>query len=535
MNRRTGENAINDRLTMNRRDVLRALGSGGAALAWPELGRAGDASEGAAFDAAAARLPLIAPFKGVSDAGRAQGDLRCESLRVTGRWPAALRGRFYRNGPALFERAGQRYHHWFDGDGMVQQFTFSDRGVAHIGRLVRTPKLAAERDAGRFLFPTFGTTIASEAPIQGPDSINVANTNAIEHAGRVLALWEGGSAFALDPNDLATRGPVTWKEGFEQVPFSAHPKLDRHGHLWNIGTFADKLVVWHIDAAGKLASVQTGESPYPNGMAHDVAITERYIVLPLPPIKLNFAAIARGATPEQAFVFERGQPLRILVMKKDDITERRVFELPAQMVFHVGNAYERRDGNIALSFVASADDEFLVHGAVGLVAGQADNGTGASLQSTVLDMRSGRASSEAISGAIEFPRIDPRRIEVETQRLVLVLRPVRRVESLAEPHHREPRHVLGHEAEAEHVLKPGVRLHQRELVVEAMRIGRETWRFDRDAAHGVAFSHVPGEADGIGAVGGFGTGMGAGTHQLVNTPSSAPVCRRDNWHRRTAR
>ena len=410
MNRRTGENAINDRLTMNRRDVLRALGSGGAALAWPELGRAGDASEGAAFDAAAARLPLIAPFKGVSDAGRAQGDLRCESLAVTGRWPAALRGRFYRNGPALFERAGQRYHHWFDGDGMVQQFTFSDRGVAHIGRLVRTPKLAAERDAGRFLFPTFGTTIASEAPIQGPDSINVANTNAIEHAGRVLALWEGGSAFALDPNDLATRGPVTWKEGFEQVPFSAHPKLDRHGHLWNIGTFADKLVVWHIDAAGKLASVQTGESPYPNGMAHDVAITERYIVLPLPPIKLNFAAIARGATPEQAFVFERGQPLRILVMKKDDITERRVFELPAQMVFHVGNAYERRDGNIALSFVASADDEFLVHGAVGLVAGQADNGTGASLQSTVLDMRSGRASSEAISGAIEFPRIDPRRI-----------------------------------------------------------------------------------------------------------------------------
>jgi all-trans-8'-apo-beta-carotenal 15,15'-oxygenase len=293
---------------------------------------------------------------------------------------------------------------------MVQQFTFSGRGVSHRGRLVRTPKLAAEHDAGRFLFATFGTTIKSEAPIQGPDSLNVANTNAIEHAGRVLAMWEGGSAFALDPKDLSTIGAVTWKEGYEQMPFSAHPKLDAAGHLWNIGTFADKLVVWHIDAAGKLAGVQTGERPFANGMAHDVAITARHIVLPLPPVRMNYGAIAQGAAPDQAFVFEKNEPLRILVMSKDDIRQRRVFELPAQMVFHVGNAYERPDGNIALTFVGADNDEFLVHGAVGLVAGQIAGGSGASLQSAVLDLRSGRASVEAISGTIEFPRIDPRRI-----------------------------------------------------------------------------------------------------------------------------
>jgi carotenoid cleavage dioxygenase len=405
--------------TISRRAVLRVFGAAGAtAAAWPALGHAAEANEGAAFDAAVARQPLLVPFKGIGDAGPTGGDLRCESLAVRGRWPAGLRGRFYRNGPAVFERAGQRYHHWFDGDGMVQRFTFSERGVGHVGRLVRTPKLVAEHDAGRFLFPAFGTTIASDAPIQGPDSINVANTNAIEHAGRVLALWEGGSAFALDPNDLATRGPVTWEEGFEQVPFSAHPKLDAAGHLWNIGTFDDKLVVWHIDAAGKLVSVQVGASPYPHGMAHDVAITARYIVLPLPPVKMNFAAIGRGATAEQAFVFEKTEPLRILVMSKNDIRERRIFELPAQMVFHVGNAYERGDGSIALSFVAAADTEFLVHGAPGLVGGQPGVGSDASLQSARLDMASGRASVEAMNGAIEFPRIDPRRIGVPARYLV---------------------------------------------------------------------------------------------------------------------
>ena len=403
--------------TMNRRTALGALGAfglGAVATTLPSFASAAatvaESGEGAAFDAAVADTPWLTPFKGVSDAGPTMGDLRCEALVVTGRWPAGLRGRFYRNGPALFERAGQRYHHWFDGDGMVQQFTFSGRGVSHVGRLVRTPKLVAEHDADRFMFNAFGTTIRSEAPIQGPDSLNVANTNAIEHAGRVLAMWEGGSAFALDPKDLSTIGPVTWKEGFEQIPFSAHPKLDTSGQLWNIGTFADKLVVWHIDASGRLASVQTSESPYPHGMAHDVAVTAQYIVLPLPPVKMNYAAIAQGATPEQAFVFEKNEPLRILVMKKDDIRQRRVFELPAQFVFHVGNAYERADGSIALSYVAARDDEFLVHSALALVAGHVGGPTGSALQSAVLDMKSGRASVESMGDVVEFPRMDPRRI-----------------------------------------------------------------------------------------------------------------------------
>ena len=394
-----------------RRAALRGLAAivAGATLpAWGAPAQA--ATEGAAFDAAAASLPWLRPFKGIDDTAASDAELRCAALAVTGRWPKALRGRFYRNGPAVFERAGQRYHHWFDGDGMVQQFTFGDGGVSHRGRLVRTPKLVAEHDAGRFLYPAFGTTIAGEAPVQGPDSMNVANTNAIEHAGRVLALWEGGSAFDIDPRDLSTRGAVTWKEGFEQMPFSAHPKVDAQGHLWNIGTFADKLVVWHVDPAGRLAGVQVGTSPYPNGLAHDVAITAQYIVLPLPPVKMHYAEIARGATPEQAFVFERDQPLRILVMRKDDIAQRRVFELPAQMLFHVGNAHERGDGSIALSFVGSPDAGFLTRGAVALVAGRIGAPTAAAMHTAVLDLRSGRASVESLGDSVEFPRIDPRRI-----------------------------------------------------------------------------------------------------------------------------
>ena len=103
----------------------------------------------------------------------ARCDRDCEALLLRGRWPAELRGRFYRNGPALFERGAERYHHWFDGDGMVQQFSIGEGRISHRGRLVRTAKLKAEQQAGRFLMSAVGTVIDGGPPASGPDSFNV--------------------------------------------------------------------------------------------------------------------------------------------------------------------------------------------------------------------------------------------------------------------------------------------------------------------------------------------------------------------------
>ena len=256
----------------------------------------------AGFASRVAAQPLLTPFKGVSDV---TGDCVTQQLATRGRWPAALAGRFYRNGPALYERGGERYHPWFDGDGMVQQFTLAGGQISPRGRLVRTSKLLAEQQAGRFLFDAFGMSMAHPAPIGGPDSLNPANTNAVEHAGRILALWEGGSAYSLSPDDLATQGPVAWRDDLRGVPFSAHPKIDTAGHWWNIGSAGRHLVVWHIDARGRRVDVQRGESPVPRGMVHDMAVTQRHLVLPLPPVKLRFDeptdgprqfALARQAT-----------------------------------------------------------------------------------------------------------------------------------------------------------------------------------------------------------------------------------------------
>ncbi len=388
---------------MQRRRLMQAAAA--LAAAGPGLPALARPASAEAFAQALASQPLLTPFKGVDDQG---GERFTERLATRGRWPAELNGRFYRNGPALYERRGERYHHWFDGDGMVQQFTLAGGTLSHRGRLVRTSKLVAEQQAGRFLFNTFGTQVEGGPPISGPDSVNTANTNALEHAGRVLALWEGGSAHALSPKDLSTTGPVTWRSDLKGVPFSAHPKVDAAGQLWNIGTAGAALVVWHIDPAGALVNVQLGPSPYPGGMVHDMAVTARHLVVPLPPVSLNFGQPTDGGP--RRFAMKVGEPLRVLVMEKADISKRRVFELPPQMVFHVGNAHETADGHIVLSYVGAPDASFVDQGAVAVMSGRPQPVSPSRTCVARFDMASGHAQVEALDDLVEFPRIDPRRI-----------------------------------------------------------------------------------------------------------------------------
>ena len=276
---------------MKRRDFIQAFSALLTTGALPAF--AGAQNAGDAFDAAVADKPWLKAFKGVGDATQ---DLHCESLAISGRWPAQLRGRFYRNGPALFERGGQRYRHWFDGDGMVQQFSFDGRNVSHRGRLVRTPKLLAEQRAGRFLFSAFGTGVKGDAPAQGPDSFNTANTNAIEHAGRVLAMWEGGSAFALDPKDLshARRGDVEGRPAAGAVLGAPEDRPAERPPVEHRQPRRASSSPGTSTRNGRLVDAQIGASPYPRGMVHDMAITARHLVVPLPPVKLDFARVVAG-------------------------------------------------------------------------------------------------------------------------------------------------------------------------------------------------------------------------------------------------
>lgn len=51
------------------------------------------------------------------------GDFAGASAQVSGRFPPAVQGVQFRNGPATHDMGGLRYQHWFVGDGMVQRCT----------------------------------------------------------------------------------------------------------------------------------------------------------------------------------------------------------------------------------------------------------------------------------------------------------------------------------------------------------------------------------------------------------------------------
>jgi carotenoid cleavage dioxygenase len=293
------------------------------------------------FDAALAANPALLGFQGVNEASLASAD-----LAVEGRWPQALVGTFYRNGPAGHEVGGKRYHHWFDGNGMVQAFEIADGRIRHVGRFVATAKWRAEQEAGRMLWPAFGTPLADGLPVSSPDTINVANTSLLHHAGELLALWEGGSPYRLDPRSLETFGTKTWRDDLRGIPFTAHPKVEPDGTLWAFGYMympQGSLMLYRIDAAGKLRAV--GKVPGAAlGMVHDFAVTAHHLVFVLPPLVFERERLRAGSSILDAHVWRPEIGTRVLAVRKDDFSQHRWWQLPAGMTFHFGNAWE--DGDV---------------------------------------------------------------------------------------------------------------------------------------------------------------------------------------------
>ncbi len=388
---------------MDRRTLLQTMLIGGAAAVLSPLSLARTADWQRSYLAAREAKPWLLGWRTVE-----QDRLRTDSLSISGQWPKSLRGVLYRNMPARHDRGGQRYRHWFDGDGMMQAFRIEEGRVSHLGRFVETPKYVAERDAGHLLYPAFGTRLPEMSPISSPDQINVANTSVIKHGDDLLALWEGGSAWALDPDTLESRGPVAWREDLAGMPFSAHPRRDSDGSLWNFGTAGDRLLVlYHIDADGALRKAEAlpvQDLPF----VHDFAITERHIVFLLPPLPLSVERMAGGASVLDSYDWHPERPMRVLTVAKDDWSQQRWYEVPAGFYFHIGNAWEERNGTIHLDYLRFNDATVMTNSFRDVMRGEHSWREHARATRLTLHPAQGKAKQTTLPGKSEFPTIDPR-------------------------------------------------------------------------------------------------------------------------------
>lgn len=391
-------------LSTNRREALQFLIAAGGMAGLPAIaGAAGEDPVFAAYQRNAEQDPwtLIvrdAPADGFS------GDAQL----IHGQMPSGLSGTLYRNGPGRFSRQGWRYRHWFDGDGFIQSWQLANGRVSHRGQFTQTDKWVEEEAAGRFLRPGFGSLPPGASGVNGPDDMNVANTSVMLVGDELLALWEGGSAWSLDPETLESRGPRRWGQGLDGVPFSAHPKVEpQTGIVWNFGqdAFNDRLVIWKIGPDGQL--LDAGLIPdIPGGMVHDFVITERSLVF----LVGSYRYQGRADTFNGSFGFEAGTPMLAVVLDKNDWSQRRTWELDPGFLFHFGGAWESADGEIRLDAALSDDARMVSQGAQMIMRGEPEGEVGSHTQHRLVTLGAGgRARSEVLGpDYIEFPQVDPR-------------------------------------------------------------------------------------------------------------------------------
>lgn len=256
---------------------------------------------------------------------------------ISGEVPAYVRGSYYLNGPALFQRGGQRYRHWLDADGMVCALRFDDDGVTFTNRFVRSTKFEAEEEAGRRLFRAFGTAFEGDRLLHGMALQSPANVSAYPAFGTLLAFGEQGLPWELDPVTLETRREYTFDDRLNSVsPFSAHANVDPDsGELFNFGiSFSARRPCINFYRAAP-----DGELVYRRRVAieapcsvHDFGISPGYIAVYLAPHVLRMKELMRpGVTVMDSLHWEPERGSRMVVARRED--GEAVASIP------IGNAY----------------------------------------------------------------------------------------------------------------------------------------------------------------------------------------------------
>lgn len=325
-------------------------------------------------------------------------------MHIQGDLPAQLTGSFYRNGPAKHERNTQRYKHWFDGDGMVQKFDFSNGRIVHSGQFVHTPKYKQEEQAQRFLYNGAGTVFANSQPGRNNDSINTANTALQVWDNELLALWEGGSAVSMNLQSLQTNGIKTWHEELANMPFSAHPLIDEKGHMWNFG-FAPyagktgKIVLYHIAPKTGIKKTHIIDLPF-KGYMHDFAQTNQSLIFLVPPFTFTKAG---STTFVDSFQWQPELGSRMLVVNKNDLSKHTWFELPAGFVFHFGHATES-NGNLQVNLCWYENGDLMQKGMSELMSSGSQKNTDTALAATIVaNLNTGKAKLIKSTTNLEFP------------------------------------------------------------------------------------------------------------------------------------
>lgn len=345
-------------------------------------------------------------------------------LSVRGKLPDALRGTLYRVGPSLLQNHGERYGHWFDGDGAVSAIRLGPEGAEGAIRLVESEGLKEERRAGRRLYGGYGTPRPG-GPLARllPKLKNVANTSVMVWDGRLFALYEPSRPTELDPETLETIGESDLG-GVLGPSFSAHPHRVSGRRAWyNFGVRYGKetlLDVYELPDRGSARRLCTVPLAGPT-MIHDFIATERHLVFFAPPLRLKVLRQLLGqGTYSENLAWRPELGTEVLVIPIDEPERLNRFTVEPFFQWHFANAFERGE-EIVIDYVRYPDFSTNVWLKEAPWGGSGLEALGR-YHRAVLSPREGRFRSEELwEVSCEFPRVSPRSVAQEHRRVWMAI------------------------------------------------------------------------------------------------------------------
>jgi carotenoid cleavage dioxygenase-like enzyme len=292
-------------------------------------------------------------------------EFSCTPLKpIAGTLPPGLRGALYRNGPARLQRGDRWAGHWFDGDGAVLGVTFDGQSARAAYRFVRTQAYVTDEAMNTWTQGSYGMTIPEAAISIKPQPIrdrlrHPANTSVLALPDRILALWEQGHPYNLDPVTLETRGQDDFGSLAENQPYAAHYKRDPEtGEIFNFGVtygLRSHLNVYRSDRQGQIqhqAKLSLNCLP----LIHDCLLAGPYLVFFIAPVRLDiFPLFANQACFGDSLRWKPALGTKILVIDRQTLEIISEGETDPFYSWHFGNGYVDASGAIVGDMVRYDD------------------------------------------------------------------------------------------------------------------------------------------------------------------------------------
>jgi carotenoid cleavage dioxygenase len=298
--------------------------------------------------------PMFPP--GFNSPTRFEADIYdCE---VWGEIPTDIEGTFYRiQCDFQYRPPENEWFTGFNGDGHISAFRFANGSVDFKSRYVKTDRLMTERRHRRRLWGVYRNHLTDDPLVANVDR-GAANTHIYWHGGKMLMLKEDALPYAIDPYSLETHGSWDFRGKWTATSMSAHPKIDPvTGEMIAYsyqakGDLTDDIAVYTVNPAGHIVNEVWLKSPY-LGIIHDIAITQKYIVIP---VIARTTSLERLETGEPMWEWDGSLPTMVGLLPRDgDAGDVRWFQGPSRNTLHFLNAAD--EGNQVVMDLPVSDTE----------------------------------------------------------------------------------------------------------------------------------------------------------------------------------